>query len=220
MTARILRRRALAEAPGAVLHGELARRLPCCGAPTSPAATDTSEVSKCGKLSTATWPPDASRTAAGAGCAEQVTRVKPARSQHHREPTRRLPDQRLNPLLDAIAEMLVARNLKTLVSRRCAVAWKPIAQWVTRRRDDESCHVRAPIYGRSARRARQISRPAGRSRPADTPRARDGPWPTNTRVGARSSRGPGGTPGNRQPTPITANDRHSNRRNAHTASPG
>lgn len=59
MTARILRRRALAEAPGAVLHGELARRLPCCGAPTSPAATDTSEVSKCGKLSTATWPPDA-----------------------------------------------------------------------------------------------------------------------------------------------------------------
>ena len=56
--------------------------------------------------------------------------------------------------------------------------------------------------------------------PANTPRARGGPWPTNNRVGARSSRGMGATPGNRQPTPIVANDRPSNRRNAHTASPG
>ena len=38
--------------------------------------------------------------------------MKPARAQHHREPTPRLPDQRLNPFIDAIAEMLVARALK------------------------------------------------------------------------------------------------------------
>ena len=64
------------------------------------------------QLPTATWPPDASRTAAGAACAERVTHVKPARAQHHREATPRLPDQRLNPFIEAIAEMLVARALK------------------------------------------------------------------------------------------------------------
>ena len=47
MTTRLLRWRALAKPPGAVLHGDLALRLPCCGAPTSPAATETSVLSRC-----------------------------------------------------------------------------------------------------------------------------------------------------------------------------